>query len=188
MYPEPRPLRAYLKTHESALSDHAPDAEEVKTGKVDPSLLANPPPPSSGGGDIANSTEADESHQETEAEKSLVVDAISKRIKALGKKAQRLREYKQQAELNEDQKSAISGLPLLEASIKELESIKKTAEGLEISAQRTRNQERIEQQKQADQRIAEASQQAEVRLRECSIWTQYQIKLGRLPFSHGSPP
>ncbi|CAE6458238.1 unnamed protein product [Rhizoctonia solani] len=150
--------------HESALSDHAPDAEEVKTGKVDPSLLANPPPPSSGGGDIANSTEADESHQETEAEKSLVVDAISKRIKALGKKAQRLREYKQQAELNEDQKSAISGLPLLEASIKELESIKKTAEGLEISAQRTRNQERIEQQKQADQRIAEASQQAETSL------------------------
>ncbi|CAE6460928.1 unnamed protein product [Rhizoctonia solani] len=153
-----------VAAHESALSDHAPDAEEVKTGKVDPSLLANPPPPSSGGGDIGNSTEADEPHPELETEKSLVVDAISKRVKALGKKAQRIKEYKQQAELNEDQKSALAGLPLLEASIKELESIKKTAEGLEISAQRTRNQERLELQKLADQRAAEASQHAETSL------------------------
>ncbi|GAB1524094.1 hypothetical protein RhiTH_007246 [Rhizoctonia solani] len=153
-----------IAAHEAALSDHAPDAEEVKAGKVDPSLLANPPPPSSGGGDTGDHTEADEPTHEFDSEKSLVVDAISKRIKALGKKAQRVKEYKEQKELNEDQKAAIAGLPLIEAGLKELESIKKTAEGLEISAHRTRNQERIEQQKLADQRVAEASQQAEASL------------------------
>ncbi|CAE6447126.1 unnamed protein product [Rhizoctonia solani] len=153
-----------VAAHEAALSDHAPDAEDVKSGKVDPSLLANPPPPSSGGGDTGNNTEADEPRQEGDAEKSLIVDAISKRIKALGKKVQRLNEYKQQAELNEDQKAAVAGLPLLEASVKELESIKKTSEALDLSAQRTRNQERVEQQKIADQRVAEAAQQAEASL------------------------
>lgn len=71
--------------HEAALTDHAPDAEDIKAGKVDPSLLANPPPPSSGGPDTGNNTEADEP-KSTEPEKSLVVEAISKRIKALGKK------------------------------------------------------------------------------------------------------
>ncbi|CAE6411823.1 unnamed protein product [Rhizoctonia solani] len=160
--------------HESALSDHAPDAEDVKAGKVDPSLLANPPPPSSGEGETGNNTEADEPTQEVETEKSLVVDAISKRIKTLGKKAQRVKEYKEQKELNEDQKAAISGLPLIEASVKELESIKKTVEelesikktveALEVGAQRARNQERAEQQRTMDQRVAEAAQQAEASL------------------------
>ncbi|KAG8685484.1 hypothetical protein FRC11_010511, partial [Ceratobasidium sp. 423] len=149
--------------HEVALSDHAPDAEDIKAGKVDPSLLANPPPPSSGGGDTGNNTEADEPHQEAEMEKSLILDAISKKIKALGKKVQRVKEYKGEG-LNEDQKAAIAGLPLLEATIKELEGIKKTTEALETSAQRTRNQERVEQQKIADQRVAEAAQQAEASL------------------------
>ncbi|KAJ1305681.1 hypothetical protein OPQ81_010419 [Rhizoctonia solani] len=150
--------------HEAALSDHAPDAEDLKAGKVDPSLLANPPPPSSGGADTGNNTETDEPQHDLEQEKSLIVDAISKRIKALGKKVQRVKEYKEQAELNEDQKAAIAGLPLIEASVKELESIKKTTEALELSAQRTRNQERIEQQKLTDQRVAEAAQQAEASL------------------------
>ncbi|KAH7322364.1 hypothetical protein B0J17DRAFT_683859 [Rhizoctonia solani] len=150
--------------HDSALSDHAPDAEEIKAGKVDPSLLANPPPPSTGDGETGNNTEADEANQEAEVGKSLVVDAISKRIKTLGKKVQRFNEYKKQAELNEDQKAAISGLPMLEASVKELESIKKTAEALELSAYRTKHQERIEQQKLADQRVAEAAQHAEASL------------------------
>ncbi|KDN37972.1 hypothetical protein RSAG8_09823, partial [Rhizoctonia solani AG-8 WAC10335] len=80
------------------------------------------------------------------------------------RKWQRLKEYKEQAELNEDQKSAVAALPSIEASVKELEGIKKTVEGLEISAQRTRNQERAEQQKLADQRVAEAAQQAEASL------------------------
>ncbi|QRW24313.1 hypothetical protein RhiXN_10637 [Rhizoctonia solani] len=70
-----------IAAHEAALSDHAPDAEEVKAGKVDPSLLANPPPPSSGGGDTGDHTEADEPTHEFDSEKSLVVDAISKRIR-----------------------------------------------------------------------------------------------------------
>ena len=64
---------------------------EVKAGKVDPSLLANPPPPSSGGADTGNNTDADEPQPEAEAEKSLVVDAISKRIKTLGKKVASIR-------------------------------------------------------------------------------------------------
>ncbi|CAE6391288.1 unnamed protein product [Rhizoctonia solani] len=150
--------------HESALSDHAPDAEEVKAGKVDPSLLANPPPPSSAEAETGNNTETEEPNQELGAEKSLVVDAIGKRVKTLGKKVQRFKEYQKQAELNEDQKAAIASLPLIEASVKELESIKKTVEGLENSALRARNQERAEQQKLADHRAAEAAQQAEASL------------------------
>ncbi|CAE6398532.1 hypothetical protein ACGC1H_000004 [Rhizoctonia solani] len=150
--------------HESALSDHAPDPEEVKAGKVDPSLLANPPPPSSAGAETGNNTETEEQNQEAGAEKSLVVDAIAKRVKTLGKKVQRFKEYQKQVELNDDQKAAIASLPLIEASVKELESIKKTIEALEISAHRARNQERAEQQKLAEQRAAEAAQQAEASL------------------------
>jgi hypothetical protein len=79
--------------HEAALTDHAPDAQDIKAGKVDPSLLANPPPPSSAGQDTGNNTEADEPKSSAEADKSLVVEAIAKRIKALGKKVVSIRRF-----------------------------------------------------------------------------------------------
>ncbi|KAG8737041.1 hypothetical protein FRC12_017296, partial [Ceratobasidium sp. 428] len=83
--------KSQLKTlaasaHEAALTDHAPDADDIKAGKVDPALLANPAPGSSAP-DTGDNTEAEDSKPAAEAEKSVVADAIHKRVKALGKKA-----------------------------------------------------------------------------------------------------
>lgn len=87
--------KSQLKTlaasaHDSALTDHAPDVEDIKAGKVDPALLANPAPASSAGPDTGNNTDA-EDIKPGEKEKSVVVEAISKRVKALGKKVVRKR-------------------------------------------------------------------------------------------------
>ncbi|KAG8685404.1 hypothetical protein FRC09_014764, partial [Ceratobasidium sp. 395] len=106
----------------------------------------------------------EDSKPAAEAEKSVVADAIHKRVKALGKKAQRFHEYKAMDKLNEDQKAAIAGLPALEGTIKELESIKKTVETLEAGASRTRAQERAELHKQNERRVSEAAQHAEAAL------------------------
>jgi hypothetical protein len=88
--------KSQLKTlaasaHDSALTDHAPDSEDIKAGKVDPALLANPAPASSGAPDTGNNTEVDESKPAGEKEKSVVGEAISKRVKALGKKVVSIR-------------------------------------------------------------------------------------------------
>lgn len=150
--------------HDSALTDHAPDAEDIKAGKVDPALLANPAPASSAGPDTGNNTDA-EDIKPSSGEKSVVVEAIAKRVKALGKKVQRVNEYKSQTEkLNEDQKAVVATLPGLEAGIKELEGVKKTIEALENASRRAQNQERAEEQKANEQRVAEAAQHAEAAL------------------------
>ncbi|KAF8597957.1 hypothetical protein BDV93DRAFT_356536 [Ceratobasidium sp. AG-I] len=150
--------------HDAALTDHAPDAEDIKTGKVDPVLLANPAPASSAGPDTGNNTDAEDS-KPASGEKSVVVEAISKRVKALGKKVQRANEYKSQTEkLNDDQKAVVATLPSLEAGIKELEGIKKTVETLETTTRRAHAQQRAEEQKASEQRIAEAAQHAEASL------------------------
>ncbi|KAG9085505.1 hypothetical protein FRC07_013362, partial [Ceratobasidium sp. 392] len=148
--------------HEAALTDHAPDSEDIKAGKVDPTLLANPAPGSSAP-DTGDNTEAEDSKPSLE-EKSVVAESISKRIKALGKKAQRFNEYKTVEKLNEDQKAAIAGLPVLEGSIKELESIKKTVEALEAGATRTRAHERAELLKEHERNVSEAARHAEAAL------------------------
>ncbi|KAF9505783.1 hypothetical protein BS47DRAFT_496646 [Hydnum rufescens UP504] len=61
----------------------------------------------------------------------IVDQIINRRIKALGKKIQRiaLHSSKPESTLNEDQKRSIASLPNLEASLKELEEIKK---GIEV--------------------------------------------------------
>ncbi|KAG9095206.1 hypothetical protein FS749_010869 [Ceratobasidium sp. UAMH 11750] len=148
--------------HEAALTDHAPDADDIRAGKVDPALLANPAPGSSAP-DTGNNTEAEDG-KTAEHEKSVVVEAINKRHKALVKKAQRVNEYKSEEKLNDDQKAAIASLPVLEGTVKELESIKKTVETLEAGLRRTRAQERTELQKAHEQRVSEAARHAEASL------------------------
>ncbi|KAG9126630.1 citrate synthase [Ceratobasidium sp. 392] len=127
--------------HEAALTDHAPDAGDIKAGKVDPVLLANPAPGSS----------APDTGDNTEAENE-------------SKKTQRFNEYKSVEKLNEDQMAAIAGLPVLEGSIKELESIKKTVEALEAGANRIRAHERAELLKEHERNVFEAARHAEAAL------------------------
>ncbi|QRV96272.1 hypothetical protein RhiJN_24290 [Ceratobasidium sp. AG-Ba] len=146
--------------HEAALTDHAPDAEEIKAGKVDPALLASA---ASGADTDAEDTKSATAAAPVEHEKSLIVDAIAKRVKTLAKKVQRIREY-DTANLNEDQKHNIAQLPIFEGELREVESVKKTVEGLEISQAKIRAQERAELAREADRRVAEAAQHAEAAL------------------------
>ncbi|KAG9092190.1 hypothetical protein FS749_015934 [Ceratobasidium sp. UAMH 11750] len=154
--------------HETALTDHAHDTDDIRAGKVDPALLANPVPASSAP-DTGNNTEAKDG-KTAEQEKSVVVEAIAKRYKALVKKARRVNECKSEEKLNDDQKAAITSLPVLAGTIKELESIKKTAETLGAGLRRTRAQEHAELQKEHDRRVSEAAQHAEGFLSGAGSW------------------
>ncbi|KAG8699067.1 hypothetical protein FRC08_005518 [Ceratobasidium sp. 394] len=101
--PEEKKCKSQFKNlaapaHETASTDHAHDTNDIRAGKVDPALLANPVPassaPSAGG-----NTEAEDVEVAGQA-KSVVVETIAKRYKALVKKARRVNEYESEEKLN----------------------------------------------------------------------------------------
>ncbi|KAI0371149.1 hypothetical protein BV20DRAFT_965824 [Pilatotrama ljubarskyi] len=102
-------------TTTAALIEKAPEEKDIKEGTVAPELVAQT---SEGSG------------TSVELKLSPIVDMLSKRLKANGKKITRIQNYQNEPpeKLNEDQKRLLKTLPALEAVSKELEEVKKVIE------------------------------------------------------------
>ncbi|KAF7793779.1 hypothetical protein EIP86_004900 [Pleurotus ostreatoroseus] len=142
----------------AALIDHAPTESDVREGSVAPELVAPPAPEAQATREVSPMPEGGERRV------SALVDMLNKRIKTTSKKITRIQSYSTTPvdKLNEDQRRALKTLPILEATVKELEEVKKAIEiheaeqALEIAARELRAAA------EQEQRIQEAVAAAEL--------------------------
>lgn len=160
---------AILDLPKAALIESAPSVADVANGAVEPALVSEPVP-------------APAPAPPAESKKtSPSVEAVAKRLRALGKKVQRISTYAHLPadQLNEDQRRTAATLPALELAVKELEEVKKNIETIEADHAKEEANARAQEEEAVKQRIAEAVVDAQA----ASVSTASRI-LAFIRFSH----
>ncbi|EJD52618.1 hypothetical protein AURDEDRAFT_111252 [Auricularia subglabra TFB-10046 SS5] len=162
---------AILDLPKAPLIETAPSVADIANGAIEPALVSEPVPTPPAAAAAAGEPK----------KPSPSIEAVAKRLRALGKKVQRISTYAHLPtdQLNEDQRRTAATLPALELAVKELEEVKKNIETIEADYAKEEANVRAQEEEVVKQRVADAVADAQA----ASVSTASRI-LAFIRFSH----